>query len=212
MGIKTSLGKFAGEAARAIRNFKYDIMGDGSLYFSGSRKTIGGVFRHAHAPAGLVDARGNPILGDWAVDPNKMVFQGLDYALNAAFGGQAQLSAFSLAPFSGNVTPADSWTAANFTANSTEFTAYTNGTRLPWTTAPSTARAIGNSAALVAATATFSAGGPYNVYGIGLLSASAKSATTGTLIAATRFAAPRLNQVAGDKLAFEYVISASDAS
>ncbi|HRO59332.1 MAG TPA: hypothetical protein PK177_09240 [Burkholderiaceae bacterium] len=108
------------------------------------------------------------------------------------------------------MTPAANWTAANFTANATEFTAYTSAARLPWTTAASTAQAIGNSAAVAASTMEFNGTGPHSVYGIGLLSASAKSATTGVLVAGTRFANPRTNMSPGDRLALEYVLAALD--
>ena len=203
MGITTSLGRFASEAARAIRNHNYDVTDQG-VYFPKARVSIGGVLRHTHTGASGAE--------DVAVDPNLLVNEGLNYLLNAALGGASPVAAFYIAPFSGNVTPAASWTGANFAANATEFTAYSNGTRLPWTTAPSTAQSIGNSAAVAASTATFNAGGPYNVYGVGLLQASAKGATTGVLVAAVRFASPRLNMVAGDKLAFEYVLSATDGA
>ena len=201
MGNNASIGRLAGEAARAVRNHAFEKTNHG-IFLPKAKVHIGGVLRHTH-----IDAAGNE---DVAVDPNLIVNEGLNYILNAALGGQSQVGAFFLAPFSGNVTPAAGWTGANFASNATEFTAYTNSTRLPWTTVPATAQSIGNSAALAAATATFSAGGPYNLYGVGLLQASAKSATTGVLVAAVRFASPRLNMAAGDKLAFEYVLAASD--
>ena len=203
MRLTSRLGKFAGEAARAIRNFKYDRTPTG-IYIPGARASVGGIFRHALMP------RGESSFLPWVLDPNRMVNESLNYMLNAAFGGGSQVTAYYLAPYSGNVTPAAGWTGANFTANATEFTAYTPSTRLPWTTVASTAQAIGNSAALAAATATFTGTGPYTLYGIGLLEASAKSATTGMCVAATRFATARANLVAGDKLAFEYVITAID--
>ena len=202
MGIMTSLGRFAGEAARSLRNGHFERTPNG-LYFPKAKVAVGGVLKHAHYRDGE--------LLDVAVDPNLLVDEGLNYILNSALGGATQVPAYYIGPFSGNVSPAAGWTGANFAANATEFTAYTNSTRLPWTTVPSTAKAIGNSAAIAAATATFSAGGPYNLFGIGLLQASAKSATTGVLIGAVRFASPRLNMAAGDKLAFEYVLSAADA-
>lgn len=202
MKIHNTLGKFAGEVAKAIRNFKYEVTRSG-IYLPGSKMHVGGIFGNAYAPAGEG-------FGPMERDHNRVVNQGLNYLLNAALGGATQESAYYLAPFSGNVTPAAAWTAANFTANATEFTAYEGGSRLPWTTAPSTAQAIGNTAAIAASTMTFSAGGPYNVYGVGLLSASAKGATTGVLIAATRFDNPRTNMSPGDRLALEYVIAASD--
>lgn len=203
MNIRHTLGRFAAEAARAIRNFKYELT-EGGIYLPASKMTIGGVFSHRHAPAGGE-------FGPWAVDPNRVVTEGLVYILNAALGGQSQTSQFYLAPFSGNVTPGANWTGATFPAQATEFTAYTPSSRVPWTAVPATtAAALGNSAALAASTLTFNAGGPYNLYGVGLVGASAKSSTSSILVAATRFATPRTNLAGGDKLAVEYVINAKD--
>lgn len=203
MKIVHTLGRFAAEAARAISNFQFERTENGQLYLPRSRTFIGGVFRHAHAPAGCD-------FGPMAVDPNRIVRQGLDYILNAALGGQAQTTQFYLAPFSGNVTPAADWNGATFAGAATEFTAYTSATRLPWNTDPSTEQAIGNTESLADATLVLNPGGPYNIYGVGLIEASAKSATTGRLIAATRFATPRTNMAGGDRLALEYVLTAKD--
>lgn len=192
-----------GKIVCALRNHAYERTEAGGLYLNRERAFIGGVFRTAYCPAGGE-------FESWQVDPNRLVNEGLNYVLNAAFAGASQTSAFFLAPFSGNVTPAANWTGANFAAQSNEFTAYTNGTRLPWTVAPSTALSVGNTAAIAAATLTFDTGGPYSLFGVGLLEASAKSSVTGRLIAATRFATPRTNLSGGDKLALEYVISAKD--
>lgn len=203
MSIKLKLGKFADEVARALRNFHYWIADDGSVVFPRAGMRIGGGFRNALAPAGAG-------FGPWEYTHNRVVNQGLDYILNVGLGNGTQVATFYLAPFSGNVSPTASWTGANFTANATEFTAYTASNRLPWTVVPSTARSIGNTAGLADSTMTLSAGGPYNIYGVGLLQAQAKSSTTGILFAATRFDNPRLNMSPGDRLALEYICEAKD--
>lgn len=195
MNVLNKLGKLAGDAVRAIRTHNYEMTENG-IYLPGAKAFVGGVFRHS-----LND-------GPAVLDPNRIVTEGLVYLLNAALGGQSQVSAFYLAPFSGNVTPAAGWTGANFTANSTEFTGYTPSTRMPWTTVPAVTASIGNSAALVASTLTMTAGS--SLYGIGLLESQAKSAITGKLIAATRFGTPRTGLVIGDRLAIEYVMTATD--
>lgn len=206
MKLTHTLGKFAAEAARAIRNFKYEITGNGQIYLPASRMFVGGVFGNDYAPAG----------GDFEGmqrDGNRVVTQGLIYLLNAALGGQTPTGQFYLAPFSGNVTPGAAWTGATFASQATEFTAYTAGNRLPWDSDPAAVDAsIGNSGNLATSTITFNPGGPYSLYGVALLSASAKGATTGTLFAATRFANPRTNMAGGDKLALEYVVAASDVA
>jgi hypothetical protein len=181
--------------ARDLRNHAYEKTDTGIL-FPRSKLFIGGAFKHS-----VND-------GPAQIDGNLFTTEGLNYLLNAAFGGGAQIPAFFIAPFSGNVSPVATWNGANFAANATEFTAYTDGTRPAWTEANAANAAIGNTAAQ--AVFTFAAGGPYNIYGMALLSASAKSSTSGILAAATRFDAPRLNQQAGDRLAVEYVITAAD--
>jgi len=200
--ILNTLGSLGRDALRAIRRHQYEQTESG-IYLPSARAFIGGVFRHAHAPCGGE-------FGPVSVDPNRVVNEGLNYLLNAALGGGAQQTAFYLAPFAGNVTPAAAWKGERFKDDATEFTGYTNATRLPWETEPATEQAIGNSDALAASTLTYAAGGPYTIYGIGLLTGSAKNATANILIAGTRFATPRTNQLAGDRLSLEYVLSAKD--
>lgn len=196
----------AADVIRALRTHKFERTPEG-IYIAGAKAHIGGVFRHAHCPVGGV-------FGDFAVTPNLMTTEGLVYVLNSAFGAQAQLTSWYIAPYGGNVSPANTWTAANFAGLATELTdEYTSDNRLAWTTAaPVSAAEIGNSAALAAATMTFGASGPHNVYGAGLISAAAKEATTGKLAAATRFDPVRTGMATGDKLAIEYLLSAADGS
>lgn len=202
MSIVPLIGKFAREVANAVRRFQYERTSYG-LYLPRQKLHLGGVFRTARvAPDGT--------LFDFQVDPNRVVDEGINYILGAALRTVTPAGAFYLAPFSGNVTPAASWTASNFASTATEFTAYTAANRLPWTTAAASGKQIGNTGALSDATATFSAGGPYTLYGVALLSAQAKGATTGVLVSATRFSTTRSNLAAGDKLAFEYIVGASD--
>ena len=181
--------------ARDIRNHAYEVT-DTGIHIPGSRLFIGGAFKHS--------VNGGPA----TIDANLFTTQGLNYLLDAAFSAAAQVPQFFIAPFSGNVTPVGTWDGSNFTANATEFIAYTETTRPQWVEAGASAAAIGNTASQ--AVFTLAAGGPYNIYGMALLSSSAKSSTTGILVAASRFASPRLNQQAGDRLAVEYTLTAAD--
>lgn len=151
--------------------------------------------------------------GGVSIEPNLVVNQGLNHFLNAALppgGGYTPITQWYIAPFSGNYTPTAALTAANFAATATEFTAYVSATRMSLTIATaSTAQTTGNTGA--EALVTMSAGGPYNIYGAAIISVATKSAITGTLLAAVRFASPRLNLAAGDKLGLEYVVTAGDA-
>lgn len=197
-----NLGKLGIDAARAIRNHKYELSPHG-IYVPGARAFIGGAFRTAICPAGGA-------FGPWQIDQNRVVKEGLIDILKVYFTGGAQQTAFYLAPYSGNVTPQDSWTAANFAANATEFEGYTSATRVQWTpTAPTTVASVGNSANIAASTLILNAAA--NLYGIAMIGgANTKSATTGKLVAASPFETPRTNMAIGDKLAVEYVISAAD--
>lgn len=202
--MKTPLRSIFRDAARAIRNFKYEHTDDGRIHVAGGvNALIGGYFRHRYAPPGQP-------FGPVCIEPNRLVTEGLVKLVNL-LGGHVSSAALYIAPFSGNVTPQADWTGANFTANATEFTSYVGANRLPWTTVAATASPqIINTAALAAATFTLSAGGPYTIRGAGLLEAPVKSAITGALIVASRFDADLTGLVAGGKLALEYGISAVD--
>ncbi len=202
MGIFDQLGTLGLDLARAIRNHKYELSPKG-IYVAGAGAFVGGAFRTAFCPAGGE-------FGPWQIDPNRVVKEGLIDILKVYFAGGSQKTAFYLAPYSGNVEPQDSWTAANFAANATEFESYTSATRVQWTpTAPTTTASVGNSANVSTSTLTLSAAG--DLYGIAMIAgANAKSATTGTLVAASPFETARTNMASGDKLAIEYVLSAVD--
>lgn len=191
------------DLVRALRTHCYEV-GEGGILLGGAGVFIGGAWRHAHCPAGGE-------FGAWQIDPNKVVLEGLVYMLNAAFAGGSQITTFFVAPFSGNVEPQDEWKASTFPTVATEFEGYTSSTRLPWTVPQATnAAAVGNAAAVAASTIVFSA--EANLYGVALLSANAKSSTTGKLVAASLFEKARTNMAVGDKLGLEYTITAVDES
>lgn len=127
--------------------------------------------------------------GPWELIENLIPLEGRNYMLGAALDGVAQQTAFFIALFSGNVTPLDTWTAANFVANATEFTNYDEATRVSWAKGDVAAAAIDNS--VTPALFTLGVGGG-TVRGAALVTASAKSATTGILIAASRFVADKV--------------------
>ncbi len=145
--------------------------------------------------------------GPWHIEPNLVVTEGLNYLLSAALAGGAQKTTFYIALFGGNVTPAANWTGANYTANSTEFTNYNEATRVLWQKDAVSAGSIGNNTN--PAVFTMAAGGG-TVRGAALIEASAKSATSGILVAAARFAADKVLAV-GEELRIRYIITASDS-
>lgn len=196
---------FIRDARRALRTNRHEVAEDGAIFIPGARAFIGGAFAHAYAPPG---ERFGPKTFE---KPNRVVNEGLNRLLNL-LGGHATSAALYLAAFTQNVTPAANWTGATWPGLATEFTAYAESTRLPWTTVQATAQQLTNAAALAAATMTFNAGGPYTLRGAVLAEASAKGATTGILVAAARFGADLTGMTGGGKLALEYSLSALDES
>lgn len=199
--MSLNIRRFLPEALRAIAQNKHEFDEQGRVHIQKSRTFLAGYMK-AHVDFG------DRII---TVGANRVVNQGLDKVLNL-LGGHVSAAALYIAPFSGDAEPSAGWTGVNFASLATEFTAYTPGTRLPWTTVPSTAQNLSNAAALAAATMTLAAGGPYIIRGAGLLEASAKGATTGPLIAAARLDADLIGMPAGGKIAWEYGISALDES
>ena len=201
----SNFSKHAGEVFHRMTRRQYDITDDGSIYLGAMHATVGGAMGTSHRPVGGE-------FGPWQIAHNKLPTEGLIQLVGAGVGVLPQITQFYIAPYSGNVTPASSWTGANFAANATEFTAYDAATRLPWTiTAPTTTPTVDNGAAIAAATLTFAAGGPYNLYGAAVLQSAAKSAVTGKILMCLRFPNPRLNMGAGDDLAFHYGLTLADA-
>ena len=145
------------------------------------------------------------VIDEFDID-NIVVDQGLDYALNAAFGLTSALPSWYIGLFEGNYTPAASVTAATITGLSTECTAYASGTRPVWTTVTSNAQSLTNGASR----ASFVFNATKSIYGAFLVSSSTKSGTTGTLFSAARFTTAKAVD-SGDELLVTYVLTAADA-
>jgi hypothetical protein len=202
--MNMSKGSLLAAVADGIQHHRYEMDQERGLFLTREKFFVGGAFRGTY-----FTPQGEQAMS--AIAPNRFVNEGLNKLLNL-LGGHVTAAALYLAPFMGDVTPAAGWTGANFTANASEFTAYSPTTRPPWTTVASTAQQLTNAAALAAATITFNTGGPYTVRGMGLLEASAKSATTGALIVASRFDDDLTGMMGGGKLALEYILNALDES
>ena len=97
-------------------------------------------------------------------------------------------------------------TAATFTADSTEFTGYSEATRVAWTAGAIAAGSVSNTASK--AVFTITTAGPTSIFGIGQLSASAKSAVTGQIMSVARFSASK-SVVATDVLNVTSTLSAT---
>jgi len=149
--------------------------------------------------------RDGKVIDKWQ-EKNIVVNEGLNYLLDAALYGAGQETPWYIGIFEGNYTPLATDTAANITANSTESTAYSEGFRQTWTSAGSASQLITNSASK----ATFTINDTKTIYGAFLVSASAKSATTGTLFAASKFGTAR-SVIATDELLVTYTVEAATA-
>lgn len=195
----TDLMKHRGEVLRALANHKYDITDDGSILLGAGINAIPmGVFDVDHRRGGDLIAR--------VAGSNIIPTEGLNHILSIVVAGGSQVLTWYMALFEGNVTPGASLTAATFTATTTECTAYTESTRVAFQEGTPATGVIDNASNR----AIFTMNATKTVYGGALLSASAKSATTGSLLAAARFATPR-NVVAGDELSVRYTLTLTSA-
>lgn len=149
---------------------------------------------------------------DLRIDANLLPAAGILDILNVYFGASTKQTAFYLSLYSGNATPASTWTAANYIANATENQSQTEGysgtNRPTWTAAAASAGKIGNLASR--ASYTIVATTTVTFYGAGLHTAQARGATTGVLPSATRFAAARtLNNTDTFQLGYEIELTDS---
>lgn len=158
----------------------------------------GGVFQIDHV-------RNGEVIDSWE-EPNLVVNEGLNKLLDVMFGGATQITTWYVGLFEGNYTPVATVTAATITAASTECTAYTESTRQEYVEDAAASQSITNSASR----ATFTFNATKTIYGAFLASASAKSATTGTLFSAARFNTSK-SVVADDQLLLTYTLGAASA-
>lgn len=189
-----SLMRHRSELARALRNHRYETMDDGRVLFPAQGVVVGGVFR----------TRVNG--GDEQIDPNVLALAGLSNILAVYFDQAAQTAAHYIAPFSENEEPANTLTAANFNSTLTEFTNYTQSTRPTWAKDDEASQSIANAG--TPARFTMDTGGG-TIWGAALMTASAKSSTSGLLVCCAKFAVGRV-LLAGDNLDIEYEITAAD--
>jgi len=143
--------------------------------------------------------------GGISIARNTVTTQGLNHILDVVIGTTTAVNTWYLAPFAGNVTPNVSWTASSFDSNATEFTNYTEATRQTLVPSAAASGVIGNLSSR--AEITIGSGAQDTIYGAGLLSASGKEATTGTLLAAARLATARTGLLEDDVIALGYTLT-----
>jgi hypothetical protein len=162
---------FDNRLTRAILDGRFEET-DNGVFIPSMRLLIEGMW--------MVGKRGE----EMELVPNMVVTEGRNYLLATGLTGGSANANWYIAPFSGDVTVVSTWTAANFTASATEVTAYAAAARPAWTPG-AVATGTVNSFASKASFAATSNG--VVIRGAGMISASGKSATTGTLLAAAKF-------------------------
>lgn len=172
------------EAAREIRAERFDITPEG-IYLP----RIGAI------AAGEYFGRVNG--GAWGKEGDNLIpTEGLAHLLNVALGGTAKPAGYYLAIFSGSAAPAANWTAASFAAVANEIVSmaegHTGATRPAWTPTNTTTGSIDNMTTV--ASLTIATASQLNVTGAALLSSSQRGGTTGVLVSASQYAAPRVFQ------------------
>lgn len=186
------------DIARFVKNGDFEVTPEGLLI----HRSILARGRYTHSVNGK----------DERVDHNLIPTEGIAYILDSALGSTAKISAWYLAAFSGNVSPAANWTAANFAAQASEITStsegYSNATRPVWTSGSTTAGVIGNlsSKAVFNIVCTTNV----NISGAALLSSSVRGGTSGVLVSASRFASVR-QVYNGDAFELGYEVELQDS-
>lgn len=134
--------------------------------------------------------------GEWTRTENLIPTEGLAHILNVALGTTPKPASYHLALFSAAAQPAANWTAASFASTASEIVSMTEGyssaTRPTWTPANTATNSIDNMAAV--AKVTMKTASSLTVQGAAMLTNSTKGGTTGALISASKYAAPRVFQ------------------
>ena len=143
------------------------------------------------------------LLGKYELFPNGITTAGKNYILGAGFHADSQVTTWyaALIDNSGFSALSASDTMASH-AGWTEFTTYSQSTHVQWTCGSPSGASITNASVM-----TFDITGSGTLYGIYITSASAKSATTGTLWSTAAF--PSTVPVSnGDSLKLTYTVNA----
>lgn len=128
------------------------------------------------------------------VTPNMLPTEGLNNALDTWLGSVSKPAGWYIALYSGAVSPAANWTAANFASNASEITSeaegYTGATRPQWVKNAAAAGGvidnIGSEAAYAIVCTT-----TINVNGVGMLSSNSRGGTAGIIASSARYGSTR---------------------
>lgn len=148
--------------------------------------------------------------GEWQRTENLIPTEGLAHILNVALGSTPKPASYHLALFSAAAQPSANWTAASFATQASEIVSMTEGyssaTRPTWTPTNTATNSIDNMAVANVAKVTMKTASTLTVQGAAMLTSNTKGGTTGALISASKYAAPRVFQD-GDTYEIGYRIS-----
>src|SRR5574340_633026 len=148
------LMKHMPEFRRAFKGHKYEFTEDGGILFPAQKAICHGLFIHS------VNGQ------DERTDKNMWVTEGRNHALDVVFGAGTQSTTWYLALFTGDVSVASTWTAANFAATATD----NASNKINY---------------------TFATASTVTVRGAGFLTTNTRGGTSGVLMSASRFSADR---------------------
>src|SRR5574338_267855 len=194
--IVQDLARHAPEFRRALANHKWEATDDGGLLFPEQRAIARGYF--------TLSVNGGPD----ELSPNMLVTEGLNKILDVHYRAQTPITAWYLALFTGNVSVASTWTAANATENTSTTEGYTNATRPAFTPyAAASAGSISNmdGSGNGKVVFTFATASSVTVRGCAMLSTNTRGGTTGTLNSASRLAVDK-TLTDGETLAVGYTV------
>lgn len=110
--------------------------------------------------------------------------EGENHILGVVFKGVAPVTTWYVMPYEGNYTPLGTDTGATFPASAVECTSYVEAARPQFVPGTVTAGSVDNSAS----PANFTSNVNKTIYGLAIVSAAAKGATSQVLISAVKFA------------------------
>lgn len=185
------------EFARHIRNFRYEPTEDGGILLADAKLVFSGI--HSVSQNG----------GPWTPHKNLLPVEGINHLLDVGIHGVSATATWYTAPFSGNVTPLSTHTAATFASAFTELTTqYSESTRIAFVEGAAAAGVINNhSSPAVMTTAVDTV----TVYGSGVLSVSTKGATTGVLLSVAKYASSYSLPTTGGTLGIKHQITAASS-
>lgn len=160
---------------------------------------VAGYFNYEHI-------RDGKVIDTWQ-EPNLVVDEGINYALDAAFSGGTPITSWYVGVYKNNYTPLAANAAATFAGAGVANEAnseYNEATRPAWTEAGVSAKTITNTAS----PAAFTFNTTVTIYGAFLISNNTKGGTTGTLAAASKFTSGR-NMLSADILNVTYTLTGS---